>query len=135
MFAAGRIMTDLIGRQPFFSQTTPMSYLRSVFEFTGRPSMELLSPVLQTLQAREFLDTVPQQPSRSLGAELSVCGADLDFLELLLQLDPTSRPTAEEASAQHHTRNTGIHCTVRRFDMSTSKAFPFHVMHLSSCAR
>ncbi|GAA5999288.1 uncharacterized protein JCM10292_001732 [Rhodotorula paludigena] len=97
MWSAGCIFLELFIRRPVFPGQDEIHQLDVIFKLTGTPNVESW-PSLHDLPWYELVkpkDVIEPQLRTAFAKSLSPAG--LDLAERLLALDPSRRPTADEA--------------------------------------
>ncbi|KAI9980878.1 hypothetical protein PInf_010223 [Phytophthora infestans] len=99
MWSVGCIFAEILGRKALFPGKNFLHQLTLIFDVIGAPSSEDTMQI-QSSQAQRFLKSIskkPKIPFRTLFPKASEAAVDL--LDRLLEFDPTTRISAQEALA------------------------------------
>ncbi|KAF4660220.1 hypothetical protein FOL46_006217 [Perkinsus olseni] len=98
IWACGCVTAEVLTGHPLFPGTSVLEQLWMILEFTGMPSMMILSN-MKTTYGENLLQGLPQQYSTVHVPSIIPQGnvESLDLIDLMLQFNPDFRITAEEA--------------------------------------
>ncbi|EEQ98006.1 mapk, putative [Perkinsus marinus ATCC 50983] len=98
IWACGCVVAEVLTGRPLFPGTSVLEQLWMILEFTGLPSMTILSNI-NTVYGEQLLQGIPQQHSTVHVPSIVPQGnvESLDLIETMLQFNPDFRITAEEA--------------------------------------
>ncbi|KAF4686159.1 hypothetical protein FOZ60_005599 [Perkinsus olseni] len=98
IWACGCVTAEVLTGHPLFPGTSVLEQLWMILEFTGMPSMMILSN-MKTSYGENLLQGLPQQYSTVHVPSIIPQGnvESLDLIDLMLQFNPDFRITAEEA--------------------------------------
>ena len=97
MWSIGCIFGELLGEKPMFPGTSTLNQVNKVLEVTGKPNKVDIASIQSELAAT-MLESIPIVKTKSIKALFPTANStELDFLNRLLQFNPTKRMKVEEA--------------------------------------
>nr|UCK81538.1 mitogen-activated protein kinase 14 [Arenicola marina] len=104
VWSVGCIMAELLTGKPLFPGTDHIDQLTRIMALVGTPSGELLGKITSD-EARRYISTLQVMQRKDLREILPGANPEaIDLLERMLDLDPESRITAEQALAHPYLR-------------------------------
>ncbi|SCU92276.1 LAMI_0E09582g1_1 [Lachancea mirantina] len=128
MWAVGCILAEFYGRKPAFMGQDSLHQVSEIMRFIGSPTYDVISKYAST-RAWDFFAQRPQQKKLAWKSVYTfACDDAMSLLDDLLQWDPDTRPTVEQAIAHpflSEVRNLNDEptCPHGHFDYSYEKEF------------
>jgi len=102
IWSVGCIMAELLTSRTLFPGTDHIDQLTRIMHLVGTPSAELLSKITSD-EARKYIQSLPKMEKRDFKEYfMGASPLAISLLERMLDLDPDTRITAEEALAHKY---------------------------------